>query len=152
MAKVTKPKRSSVSIFNEKNAFFFYENILLIFESDKTSYGDEKSLREAAARVNANVPFDFVYQNYEVEMQTPKDNVFYFSADAHKKGPARKYTNIVNKWYKHLRNAFAHNYIRIENGVYMLEDYNEGKQVLFARVLSLDEFKSLINEVIPNIK
>ena len=152
MAKTVKLKRSDVSIFDEKDAFFFYENILLVCESDKKVYGEEIILHDAAAKVNTNNPFDFVYKDYEVEMQTPKDNVFYFSADAAKKGLTRKYTKIVKKWYKHLRNAYAHNYIRLDNGVYVFENYHERKKVLYARILSLDEFKSLINEIKPKIK
>lgn len=164
MAKVVKPKRSDVSIFNEKDAFFFYENILLVCESDKKSYGEEKILYDAATRVNAKTPFDFVYKDYEIEMQTPKDNVFYFSANASKQGSTRN-SQIVKKWYKHVRNAFAHNYIRLENGAYVFEDYYDEevlinnnrkkrttRKVLYARILSLDEFKSLINEIKPKIK
>jgi activator of 2-hydroxyglutaryl-CoA dehydratase len=164
MAKVKRPHRSDISIFDEKDAYFFYENILLVCESDKKSYGDEKILTDAAKKVNASIPFDFVCKNYEVEMQTPKDNVFYFSAEAMKQGSSRN-SHIVKKWYKHLRNAFAHNYIRLENGAYVMEDYYDEEtqtnsnhkkiktqKVLYARILSLEDFKSLINEVKPNIK
>ena len=152
MKKTTIPKRSDISVFNEKDTYFIYENILLVCESDKKSYGEEKFLHDAALKVNSSYPFDFVYMDYEVEMQTPKDNVFYFSAEASSKNSSRQYTKIVKKWYKHIRNAFAHNYIRIENGAYVFEDYYEGKKVLYAKILSLEEFKSLINEVKINIK
>lgn len=152
MKKTTIPKRSDISVFNEKDTYFIYENILLVCESDKKSYGEEKFLHDAALKVNSSYPFDFVYMDYEVEMLTPKDNVFYFSAEASSKNSSRQYTKIVKKWYKHIRNAFAHNYISIENGAYVFEDYYEGKKVLYAKILSLEEFKSLINEVKINIK
>lgn len=123
MAKVKIPQRSSVSIFTEKDINFFYENILLVCESDRKSFGEEKILKNAAKNVVVSVPFDFVHNNYEKEMQNPTDNVFYFSADTQKPNSKRKNSSVVKQWFKHLRNAFAHNYIRKENGVYVLEDY-----------------------------
>ena len=112
----------------------------------------------------AFVPFDFVHNDYEKEMKTPKDNVFYFSAATKMQNPKRKHSQIVRQWYKHLRNAFAHNYIRQENGAYIFEDYYQEEKevnnqkvkttekVLYARILSLDEFKNLITEVKSKLK
>jgi hypothetical protein len=157
MAKVILPKRSAISILDEKSVYFFYENILLVCESGRSSYGDEKILTDAATKVNASTPFGFVYKNYEVKMQNPQDNVFYFSANAIKQTSTRQYTQIVKKWYKHMRNAFAHNYIRLDNGAYVFEDYYEDKgslrkRVLYARIVNLDDFKRLIAEVKANLK
>lgn len=164
MAIVLKPKRSEISIFGEKDAYFIYENILLVCESDRKAYGDEIILYDASTKVNASVPFCFEYKDYDVKMQNPQDNVFYFSADTIKQGTKRKHSKIVMKWYKHLRNAFAHNYIRKENGVYVFEDYydeeispnnqtkKKTRRVLYARILSLDDFKNLIKEVKSNLK
>lgn len=157
MPQVAKPKRSANSIFNKEDAYFIYENILLVCESDRKAYGDEHILFNAAKKVNSIINFNFVYKNYEIEMQKPKDNVFYFSADAAKQGTNRKYSNIVKKWYKHLRNAFAHNRIRINNGAFVFEDFYEEKgralkQTLYARVTSLDEFKCLASEIKNKLK
>lgn len=157
MSRVVKPQRSANSIFNEQDVYFIYENILLVCESDRKAYGDEQILFDAAARINSIINFDFVYKNYEVEMQNPNDNVFYFSADAIKQGKNRKYTMIVKKWYKHLRNAFAHNCIRIDNGAFVFEDFLEEngrtlKQTMYARVTSLEEFKRLVLEIKNKLK
>lgn len=156
MAKVIRPKRSATCIFDEKDVYSFYENILLVCESDRVAYGDEKILTAAAKKINASTPFGFVYKNYEVKMQNPVDNVFYFSANAAKQSSTR-HTMIVKKWYKHLRNAFAHNYIRLDNGAYVFEDFYEDtgsplQQVLYAKIVNLDDFKRLITEVKANLK
>lgn len=156
MPKVVKPHRSPVNIFIAKDVLFFYEKILLTCESDRKSYGDEKILKESAQIINASTPFDFVYKDFEKEMQNPKDNVFYFSAYVKKQNKNKKYSNVVRQWYKHIRNAFAHNYIRKDNGAYVLEDYFQEqkgkplKKVMYCRILSLDEFKDLI--IIVNSK
>ncbi len=158
MASVKRPRRSSMSIFSAKDVFFFYENILLICESDRKAYGKEKILKEAAHNVNASAPFDFVYIDYEKEMQNPGDNVFYFSADVKSQSKNKKYSNVVKQWYKHIRNAFAHNYIRKDKGAYVLEDYYQEqkskplKKVMHCRILSLDDFKDLIININSKLK
>lgn len=158
MARIVRPRRSPVSIFTPTDVFFFYENILLICESERKAYGDVKILKEAAHNVNASAPFDFVYIDYEKEMQNPRDNVFYFSADVKKQNKNKKYSNVVKQWYKHIRNAFAHNYIREDNGAYVLEDYFQEqkskplKKVMYCRILSLDDLKNLIIKVKAKLK
>ena len=152
MVKATKPKRSPTSIFNEEDTHSIYENILLVCESDRKAYGKADILKNAASSTKASPSFDFIYDNYENEMQNPKDNVFYFSAETTNQSTKRNHSNVVKQWYMHIRNAFAHNYIRQDNGAYVFEDFYQGdnqplKQTLYARITNLDDFKNLIKEV-----
>ena len=152
MAKTTSPKRSAKCIFNNNEDIrFFYEDILLFCESDRTSFGSFNILKQAAKALTMLKPFDFVYNNYEKEMRTPKDNVFYFSAEAEKQDSNKK-SKVVKQWFKHIRNAFAHNYIILDKGIYHFYDFcgekgKKPKQTLYARITSLDDFKKLILEV-----
>ena len=123
MAKITIPKRSSVSILSKEDVSFIYENILLVCESDRNGYGKKEILDLAAKNVLASPSFEFVYEDYEKKMQTPTDNVFYFSAATNIQGAKRDTSNVVKNWFKHIRNAFAHNYIRMDNSAYVFEDY-----------------------------
>lgn len=155
MAKVS--KRSEISIFNEKDVFFFYEKILLVCESNRKGYGKADILKASANEISSSPEFDFEYENYESKMQNPLDNVFYFSAGTTNHSSRRNYSNVVRQWYKHIRNSFAHNYIRIENGKYVFEDYYQDdkkqiKKTLYAQITSLDEFKQLINTIGSKLK
>ena len=147
MAKTTKTKRNPTNVFDkDEDLKFFYEEILLFVESDRTSYGDATILKNASKTAGTSVAIDFIYDNYEKEVQTPAENIVYFSAAAEKQTSKRKNTAIVKKMFKHLRNAFAHNLITKENGLYVLRDYyyQESKKsyklVLYAKLSSLDDF------------
>lgn len=154
MAKTVIPKRSSTCIFNDdKDLRFFYEKVLLITESDRSSFGKKDILDNAAKSVVISNPFNFEYEDYENKMLTPKENVFYFSAESQKQNSKREYTNVVKNWFKHIRNAFAHNYIYLENSSFVLRDYYKErgkplKQTLYVKLSSLNDFKKLVEAII----
>lgn len=81
----------------------------------------------------------------------------FISPLSHQSIHRKKYNDIVRKWFKHLRNAFAHNYIILEDGIYHFYDFydeegNHTQQTFYARITSLDDFKKLILEVKSKIK
>lgn len=110
------------------------------------------NLINSAKAINTGYTYDFRYKDYQKYLRNPIDNVFYFSAETSNSSSNRKHSCIVRKWFKHLRNAFAHNYIILDNGIYHFYDFYEEKgkkpkQTLYARITSLDDFKKLILEV-----
>lgn len=156
MSKVVLPTRSSVNIFtDDADLKFFYENFLLYCESDRKYYGNFECLKSAAKAIEGS--FDFVYKDYETKMETPVENVFYFSAETEKQDSKRQNSAVAKKWFKHIRNSFAHNYITIEDGQYVLQDFFQEekqplRQVLYAKLTSLEEFKGLVAEIMHNIE
>lgn len=153
MGNNAKPSRINSCIFKEDDIKFFYKNILLVVESDgKVSYGKKEILKDSAKMINTGYIYDFEYENYQKKLINPVQNVFYFSAESSVNSSKRKYSDIVRRWFKHLRNAFAHNFIILDKGIYHFYDFHEGnakstKQTLYAQITSLDDFKKLVLEV-----
>lgn len=150
MENETLPSRSLSSVFKSyEDLLFFYEEILLFYESERKSYGDKSILKKASEKVSNK--FGFVYENYEEQKDNPKDNTFYFDASPKSKKSKKRTVNVVEKWFHHLRNAFAHNYITMEDNNYILCNYIEKgrnyKLVMYALITNFADFKNLIKEI-----
>lgn len=151
MSRSILPHRSPECILTDEEIKFFYEEILLYFECDRKSFGTVESLKQASKNIEDNSKFKFEYKDYENMIESPVENVFYFSAESKKENAARENTEIVKNWFFHLRNAFAHNYIIKKDSSYILKDFQKKgqnwKQTLYVEITSFDSFKSLVNEV-----
>ena len=145
-----KPKRRPpTNILTDDELKFFYEKILLFCESDGHGYGTFSKFSKSFLK-----PFELCSENYEAKLkefqkngQEPPCDTFYFSAI-----PENGTKAIEGQlWFRHLRNAFAHNYITKEEGCMVLQDYyKEGKSTkctLYVKISSFDEFKALINRI-----
>lgn len=110
-----KPKRSSDIILRDDELPLFYK-ILQFYESDRSSYGRENILKQSAKKCKPNAIFEFIHDDYEQEMQSPSVDTFYFNTETKGNGNSGRNNNsvIVKKWFAHLRNSFAHNYIKKE--------------------------------------
>ena len=140
------PPRNPKNILSDENLKFFYEEILLFVESDIKGYGSFNDLKKLINGNEQIKKFQFQYKYYKKYLDKPVINVFYF--DACGKKEKSKNNSIINNWFKHLRNAFAHNYITIdeESGCYTLKDFNNEnkKQTLLAIIDNIDDFKCLV--------
>ena len=140
------PLRVPNSVLSDKQLQFLYKEVLLYSESDSSSYGSAEKIIAKVKKESSLQHFDFVYDHYESAMKTPVDDTFYFSASSKKK-VKRSNSLILKKWFAHLRNAFAHNYITIENGKMLMQDFqNESphSQTLYVQLSSFELFEKLV--------
>ena len=145
------PHRNENSILENHQLKFFYEKILLYYESDRSSYGSADILDRKVKKDERFKQFSFVYKDYLNAMANPQDDTFYFCADIKEgiQGKLKKkrkvtYNQIVKKWFSHIRNAFAHNYIEIDGGALIMRDYLENKQTLYVRLTYFELFEELV--------
>ena len=136
------PPRNPKNILSDDDLKFFYEEVLLFVESDNKGYGKFNVLKK---EINKNERLNmFQFEDYK-KSKNPEYNIFYFGARTKK---SKKKSPIINNWFKHLRNAFAHNYITIdeESGCYTLKDFNKEnkKQTLLAIIDNIEDFKCLV--------
>lgn len=125
MASYTKPRRSSSSILTDEELKFFYEEILLFCESDRMSYGSFSRVISQIRHVPTLSNVYFINEGYLSAMASPISDVFYFSAESQANGGSRN-SNILKKWFAHIRNAFAHNFITKEGESIVLRDFEPG--------------------------
>ncbi len=130
---------------------FFYKEIVLFCEFVRKSYGQFNKVIKAVKENPALKEYDFIYKNYKKEMKNPEVKKFYFDAESHNRSSKTKSSAyILKKWFGHLRNSFAHNYITKENGLLILRDYDyedKSKCTLLAKISSFDSFKELVSYV-----
>ena len=122
MASYRKPRRSSISILTDEELKFFYEEILLFCESDRRSYGSFSTVRSRIRQKPNLSNVDFINEDYQSAMNSPIGDVFYFSSESQANGSSRN-SIILKKWFAHIRNAFAHNYITKEGESIVLRDF-----------------------------
>ena len=144
-------QRSPTNVLSDDELKFFYEKILLFYETDNRTYGEFNNLPKKVLGT-----FEMEYEDYEQklnELKEPSSDVFFFSA----KTPKGKTTEIGKMWFGHLRNAFAHNYItKDKDGCFVLQDYSpehkSGKRTLYVKLSSFDDFKSLVDRIQTRIE
>lgn len=144
--------RNAENILSDNQLKFFYEQILLFVESERKSYGDSEILTKKVKKISGLENFDFNFEDYKRGMLHPVEDTFYFKAETCPGSIKRKHDKIVYNWFKHLRNAFAHNYIRIENGCMIMIDVYEGEQTLYAKIQSYEMLEKLVKKVKELIK
>ena len=151
MTKVKKPHRNAENILSDEEIKFFYTEILLYSECDRTYWGAFEKVKKQIKATDSLKNFDFVYINYEEKMKNPKPNVFYFNPEKELEEEKRtRRSKILERLFAHIRNAFAHNYIRNEeNGVFVLEDFysDYSKQTLYVRITSMESFMEIMRKI-----
>ena len=151
-----KIQRLPNNILTDGELKFFYERILPFCESDRTSYGKFSKFSNKFLE-----PFKLESENYEKKLdeyqkkgQEPPHNTFFFSAETEEGNKLPE----GQMWFKHLRNAFAHNYITKEGGRLVLRDYHKDKNstksklTLYAKLSSFNEFEILVNRIQEKIE
>ena len=88
---------------------------------------------------------DFIYEDYQNAMNSHIGDVFYFSAESQANGSSRN-SNILKKWFAHIRNVFAHNYITKEGESIILRDFEPitYRPTLYVRLSSFERIKEIV--------
>jgi len=143
-----KTPRLTENILSDEQLKFLYEEILLYCESDRKAFGTAEILNRKVKKQEGLQKFRFVYKNYASRMKTPEIDTFYFHAETSKK-KKKEYMDVVRNWFFHIRNAFAHNYITIDNGLFVMKDFQKDsfKQTFYVKLSSFELFIQLVHTV-----
>lgn len=154
-----KPSRNPSRVLEENDLKVLYEDVLLFVENDifdSLSFGKFDDLKKKISQHETLKGFRFEYEDYLNKMQTPVNDTFYFDAEKEIESKSkRKTSKIAKKFFSHVRNAFAHNYVKYDDGGHLiLASYQEHsyKPQFYAQLSSVCTFKSLLDYIKETIQ
>ena len=132
--------RKSQSCLNDDEIARLYKCILVSVENDNPKLNGYKKDSPKMKKVKTDLGFDFGNRNEIKTDANARDNTFYFK---HYNG----HSNIPSLFLR-IRDAFSHNRIfKDDTGNIVLEDCNNGKLTMYARISSIDKLIDIINGI-----
>ena len=139
-----KPRNRNVHRVIDKDCLvFLYDEVLLYCENDTVSFsGYNQNNNPFLKQLESDLGFKF--NSKMSEASKGQLDIFYFSC----------HTGKVKSWFKHLRNAVAHNRIfkSSDNDVIIIEDKYNDKLSMYAEITSFEKLKRIIKEIKKHYK
>lgn len=136
-------KRTEKRVVKPDWLSFLYDEVLLYCENDDTDFsGYNLNTNRFLAKLEKELDFSLIGSTKEIEVG--RKDVFYYSSSDGK----------IESWFKHLRNAIAHNRIfkLSDNDELILEDVFSNKITMYAEISSFDKLKQIISKIKENYK
>lgn len=136
-------KRSAKRVIEPEWLNVLYDEVLLYCENDATDFSGY-NLKKNPFLDKLQKDMDFAFVANMKEAKDGQRDTFYFSRSSGK----------IESWFKHLRNAIAHNRIfrfKDKEGL-IIEDENNNQLTMYAEVSSFEKLKNIIQAIKKNYK